>query len=182
MLMLKKKTPKYITMHTLLYKNTLLFFAPDRYFVPLLRATDNTLNPVIGAPWAPGTSKHQDVSLSPGLMEDPKNPLMTIRAFVGPLNLLKVSPASHSQFAPQPSLSRGVYGCLTNLFCSGRRFLQAVENPASWPGKILSSHFKIRSWSRSGASGKVGVKFLKRTTKKRKLLFEEIPVLKHMSV
>lgn len=110
-------------MHTLLYKNTLLFFVPDRYFVPLLRATDNTLNPVIGTPWAPGASKHQDVSLSPGLMEDPKNPLMTIRAFVGPFNLLKVSPASHSQFARQPGL--------TNLSCSGRRFLQAVENPAS---------------------------------------------------
>ncbi|MCJ8742282.1 hypothetical protein PDJAM_G00080190 [Pangasius djambal] len=64
-------------------------YLEDRFFVPLLRATDNTLNPVIGAPWAPGTSKHQDVSLIPGLMEDPKNPLMTIRAFVGPLNLSK---------------------------------------------------------------------------------------------
>ncbi|XP_034168686.2 ankyrin repeat and LEM domain-containing protein 2 isoform X1 [Pangasianodon hypophthalmus] len=64
-------------------------YLEDRFFVPLLRATDNTLNPVIGAPWAPGTSKYQDVSLIPGLMEDPKNPLMTIRAFVGPLNLSK---------------------------------------------------------------------------------------------
>ncbi|XP_060764695.1 palmitoyltransferase ZDHHC8B-like isoform X3 [Neoarius graeffei] len=64
-------------------------YLEDRFFVPLLRATDNTLNPVIGAAWAPGTSKYWDVSLSPGLIEDPKNPLMTIRAFVGPLNLSK---------------------------------------------------------------------------------------------
>ncbi|XP_053501945.1 ankyrin repeat and LEM domain-containing protein 2 isoform X1 [Ictalurus furcatus] len=64
-------------------------YLQDRFFVPLLRATDNTLNPVIGAPWAPGTSKYRDASLIPGLMEDPKNPLMTIRAFVGPLNLSK---------------------------------------------------------------------------------------------
>lgn len=70
-------------------------FVSDRFFVPLLRATDNTLNPVIGAPWAPGTSKYRDASLIPGLMEDPKNPLMTIRAFVGPLNLSKVTPALH---------------------------------------------------------------------------------------
>ncbi|XP_046717765.1 ankyrin repeat and LEM domain-containing protein 2 isoform X1 [Silurus meridionalis] len=64
-------------------------YLEDRFFVPLLRASDNTLNPVICAPWAPGTSKYQDASLIPGLMEDPKNPLMTIRAFVGPLKLSK---------------------------------------------------------------------------------------------
>ncbi|XP_060752103.1 ankyrin repeat and LEM domain-containing protein 2 isoform X1 [Tachysurus vachellii] len=64
-------------------------YLEDRFFVPLLRATDNTLNPVIGAPWVPGASKYRDVSIIPGLMEDPKNPLMTIRAFVGPLNLSK---------------------------------------------------------------------------------------------
>lgn len=66
--------------------------------MPLLRATDNTLDPVICAPWAPGTSKYLDASLSPGLMEDPKNPLMTIRAFVGPLNLSKVTWALQSSF------------------------------------------------------------------------------------
>ncbi|KAK3522232.1 hypothetical protein QTP70_034129 [Hemibagrus guttatus] len=64
-------------------------YLEDRFFVPLLRATDNTLNPVISAPWAPGTSKCRDVSVIPGQMEDPKNPEMTIRAFVGPLNLSK---------------------------------------------------------------------------------------------
>ncbi|KAF5906917.1 ankyrin repeat and LEM domain-containing protein 2, partial [Clarias magur] len=64
-------------------------YLEDRFFVPLLRATDNTLNPVIGSPWAPGTPKYRDMSPIPGLTEDPKNPLMTIRAFVGPLNLSK---------------------------------------------------------------------------------------------
>ncbi|XP_007250301.3 ankyrin repeat and LEM domain-containing protein 2 [Astyanax mexicanus] len=64
-------------------------YLEDRFFVPLLRATDNTLNPVVGAPWAPGSSKCDDPSLSPRLVEDPKNPLMTIRAFAGPLNQLK---------------------------------------------------------------------------------------------
>ncbi|XP_072514875.1 ankyrin repeat and LEM domain-containing protein 2 [Salminus brasiliensis] len=64
-------------------------YLEDRFFVPLLRATDNTLNPVIGMPWAPGSSECGDPSLSPWLIEDPKNPGMTIRAFAGPLNKLK---------------------------------------------------------------------------------------------
>ncbi|XP_036451588.1 ankyrin repeat and LEM domain-containing protein 2 isoform X2 [Colossoma macropomum] len=64
-------------------------YLEDRFFVPLLRATDNTLNPVIGVPWAPGSSECADLSLSPGLVDDPKNPVMTIRAFAGPLNRLK---------------------------------------------------------------------------------------------
>ncbi|XP_053332289.1 ankyrin repeat and LEM domain-containing protein 2 isoform X1 [Clarias gariepinus] len=64
-------------------------YLEDRFCVHLFRATDNTLNPVIGSPWAPGTPKYRDMSPIPGLTEDPKNPLMTIRAFVGPLNLSK---------------------------------------------------------------------------------------------
>ncbi|XP_066506223.1 ankyrin repeat and LEM domain-containing protein 2 isoform X2 [Hoplias malabaricus] len=64
-------------------------YLEDRFFVPLLRATDNTLNPIIGAPWAPGSSECVEPSLNPGLVDDPKNPVMTIRAFAGPLNALK---------------------------------------------------------------------------------------------
>ncbi|XP_062870056.1 ankyrin repeat and LEM domain-containing protein 2 [Trichomycterus rosablanca] len=70
-------------------KDKIQEYLEDRFFVPLLRATDNTLNPVIGLPWAPGSSKCANLLLSPGSAEDPKNPLMTIRAFVGPLNSLK---------------------------------------------------------------------------------------------
>ncbi|KAI4878361.1 hypothetical protein NFI96_014003 [Prochilodus magdalenae] len=70
-------------------KQKIAEYLEDRFFVPLLRATDNTLNPVIGVPWAPGSSESADPSFGPALVEDPKNPVMTIRAFAGPLNPLK---------------------------------------------------------------------------------------------
>ncbi|XP_076876708.1 ankyrin repeat and LEM domain-containing protein 2 [Brachyhypopomus gauderio] len=57
----------------------------DRFFIPLLRATDNTLNPVVGTPWAPGSYQCGELSLTP----KPTKDSMTVRALVGPLNLQK---------------------------------------------------------------------------------------------
>lgn len=64
-------------------KQKIVAYLEDRFYVPLLRATDNTLHPVIGEPWCPGSSE------TPGMTEDPKNPMMAIKAFVGPLNSSK---------------------------------------------------------------------------------------------
>ncbi|KAK1800799.1 hypothetical protein P4O66_005980, partial [Electrophorus voltai] len=62
-------------------------YLEDRFFIPLLRATDNTLNPVIGVPWVPGSSQCGELSVGSRPTEDS----MTIRALVGPLSLLKAN-------------------------------------------------------------------------------------------
>lgn len=125
-------------------------FATDRFFVPLLRATDNTLNPVIGVPWSPGGA-----ALHPGLADDPRNPAMTLIAFAGPLNPSKVTPASWSFNC---SLMLPLPVCLITLLSAGRGVSQTVENTPTWSSQILPRHFKIRPRSRSGESGKVWAK------------------------
>lgn len=59
----------------------------DRLYIPLLRATDNSSQPVIGAPWSPEPMEN----LSPRLPRSPKDPIMAVRAFAGPLSPSKVS-------------------------------------------------------------------------------------------
>ncbi|KAK3539260.1 hypothetical protein QTP86_032546 [Hemibagrus guttatus] len=54
----------------------------DRCYVPLLRAADNSAQPVIGAPWSPEPMEN----LSPLLPRSPREPVMTVRAFAGPLS------------------------------------------------------------------------------------------------
>uniref|UniRef100_A0A8C1ERD7 Ankyrin repeat and LEM domain-containing protein 2 n=1 Tax=Cyprinus carpio carpio TaxID=630221 RepID=A0A8C1ERD7_CYPCA len=57
-------------------------YLEDRLYIPLLRATDNSSQPVIGAPWSPEPMEN----LSPRLPRSPKNPVMAVRAFAGPLS------------------------------------------------------------------------------------------------
>ncbi|XP_062874183.1 ankyrin repeat and LEM domain-containing protein 2 [Trichomycterus rosablanca] len=57
-------------------------YLEDRCFVPLLRAADNSSQPVIGATWSPEPAEN----LSPRLPRSPRDPLMTVRAFAGPLS------------------------------------------------------------------------------------------------
>lgn len=67
----------------------------DRFYVPLLRATDNTLAPVIAGPWCPSESVdefHERV-----MTDAPKHSKMTLKAFVGPLNFSKVNHISLCQ-------------------------------------------------------------------------------------
>ncbi|XP_030625724.1 ankyrin repeat and LEM domain-containing protein 2 isoform X2 [Chanos chanos] len=64
-------------------------YLEDRWYVPLLRATDNTLHPLIGLPWSPGTSEYHERSRNLELAESPKDPRMAMRAFVGPLSRSK---------------------------------------------------------------------------------------------
>lgn len=63
----------------------------DRFYVPLLRAADNTLPPEISVPWCPGSPESCDRFYRPDrMMDSPKNPTKIIKAFVGPLNSSKV--------------------------------------------------------------------------------------------
>ncbi|XP_056602066.1 ankyrin repeat and LEM domain-containing protein 2 isoform X2 [Triplophysa dalaica] len=57
-------------------------YLEDRLYIPLLRATDNSSQPVIGAPWSPEPMEN----LSPRLPRSPKDPIMAVRAFAGPLS------------------------------------------------------------------------------------------------
>ncbi|KAL6466145.1 hypothetical protein MHYP_G00262780 [Metynnis hypsauchen] len=57
-------------------------YLEDRCYVPLLRAADNSSQPVIGAPWSPEPMENR----SPRLPRSPMDPVMTVRAFAGPLS------------------------------------------------------------------------------------------------
>ncbi|XP_026066704.1 ankyrin repeat and LEM domain-containing protein 2-like [Carassius auratus] len=57
-------------------------YLEDRLYIPLLRATDNSSQAVIGQPWSPEPMQN----LSPRLPRSPKNPVMAVRAFAGPLS------------------------------------------------------------------------------------------------
>ncbi|XP_066511058.1 ankyrin repeat and LEM domain-containing protein 2-like isoform X2 [Hoplias malabaricus] len=57
-------------------------YLEDRFYVPLLRACDNSSQPVIAAPWSPELMENR----SPQLPRSPRDPVMTVRAFAGPLS------------------------------------------------------------------------------------------------
>ncbi|XP_051978817.1 ankyrin repeat and LEM domain-containing protein 2 [Xyrauchen texanus] len=57
-------------------------YLEDRLYIPLLRATDNSSQPVIGAPWSPEPMEN----LSTRLPRSPKDPVMAVRAYAGPLS------------------------------------------------------------------------------------------------
>uniref|UniRef100_A0A667ZPU0 Ankyrin repeat and LEM domain-containing protein 2 n=1 Tax=Myripristis murdjan TaxID=586833 RepID=A0A667ZPU0_9TELE len=61
-------------------------YLEDRCYIPLLRATDNTSQPIIGAPWSPEPSETFCHSLSSWPTRSPVDPVMTVKAFAGPLS------------------------------------------------------------------------------------------------
>lgn len=62
----------------------------DRCYIRLLRAIDNSSQPVIGAPWSPEPSETLPHSLAPRFTRSPMDPVMAVRAFAGPLSPSKV--------------------------------------------------------------------------------------------
>uniref|UniRef100_A0A3B3QKG2 Ankyrin repeat and LEM domain-containing protein 2 n=1 Tax=Paramormyrops kingsleyae TaxID=1676925 RepID=A0A3B3QKG2_9TELE len=64
-------------------------YLEDQYYVPLLRATDNSSQPVIGAPQSPEHLDQVPHWLGPELQGNPKDPVMTVRAVAGPLSQTK---------------------------------------------------------------------------------------------
>nr|XP_006640220.1 PREDICTED: ankyrin repeat and LEM domain-containing protein 2 [Lepisosteus oculatus]XP_015221419.1 PREDICTED: ankyrin repeat and LEM domain-containing protein 2 [Lepisosteus oculatus]XP_015221420.1 PREDICTED: ankyrin repeat and LEM domain-containing protein 2 [Lepisosteus oculatus]XP_015221421.1 PREDICTED: ankyrin repeat and LEM domain-containing protein 2 [Lepisosteus oculatus] len=61
-------------------------YLEDRCYIPLLRATDNSSQPVIGAPWSPEPSDTVHHSFVSDLTQSPRDPVMAVRAFAGPLS------------------------------------------------------------------------------------------------
>ncbi|XP_069817160.1 ankyrin repeat and LEM domain-containing protein 2 isoform X2 [Dendropsophus ebraccatus] len=53
------------------------------FYVPLLRAEDNSSFPVIGVPWSP---EQTDIHSQPRYFGSPKDPLLAVRAFAGPMS------------------------------------------------------------------------------------------------
>ncbi|XP_060105264.1 ankyrin repeat and LEM domain-containing protein 2 isoform X2 [Heteronotia binoei] len=61
-------------------------YLKGQYYVPLFRAEDNASPPVIGSPWSPDqTDDSPRVSL-PRCVGSPKDPVLTVRAYAGPMS------------------------------------------------------------------------------------------------
>ncbi|CAL1616402.1 unnamed protein product [Knipowitschia caucasica] len=86
----KNKTPEI--------KQKIIEYLEDRCYIPLLRATDNTSQPIIGTPWSPESS--ESLSLIHRHMRSPKDPMMTVTAFAGPLSPSKADSFRRSWKTP----------------------------------------------------------------------------------
>ncbi|XP_015238521.1 PREDICTED: ankyrin repeat and LEM domain-containing protein 2 isoform X1 [Cyprinodon variegatus] len=73
-------------------------YLEDRCFVPLLRAADNTSQPIIGAPWSPDSS--HSLSMIERHTRSPTDPWMTVTAFAGPLSPSKADDFRRSWKTP----------------------------------------------------------------------------------
>lgn len=79
-------------------KQKIIDYLEDRCYVPLLRAADNTCQPIIGAPWSPESS--ESIPLIHCHMRSPMDPLMTVTAFAGPLSPSKADEFRRSWKTP----------------------------------------------------------------------------------
>ncbi|KAG7489696.1 hypothetical protein JOB18_018143 [Solea senegalensis] len=73
-------------------------YLEDRCYIPLLRATDNTSQPIIGDLWSPESS--ENLSLIKRHPRSPMDPLMTVTAFAGPLSPSKADDFRRSWKTP----------------------------------------------------------------------------------
>ncbi|NXS94692.1 ANKL2 protein, partial [Jacana jacana] len=67
-------------------KEKLREYLKGRYYVPLLRAEDNSSAPVIGAPWSPDQMDDGPQRTLSKYTGSPKDPVLSIRAFAGPMS------------------------------------------------------------------------------------------------
>lgn len=66
-----------------------MMYLADRCYIPLLRATDNTSQPVIGALWSPDSS--ESLLAIQRHARSPIDPVMAVTAYAGPLSPSKAS-------------------------------------------------------------------------------------------
>ncbi|KAJ7987162.1 hypothetical protein DPEC_G00335890 [Dallia pectoralis] len=64
-------------------------YLEERYYVPLLRDTDKSYQPVIGLPWSPSPLELDFPLLGSGVVGSPIDPVMSVSAYVGPLSQSK---------------------------------------------------------------------------------------------
>ncbi|XP_063000223.1 ankyrin repeat and LEM domain-containing protein 2 [Elgaria multicarinata webbii] len=57
-----------------------------QYYVPLFRAEDNASAPVIGPPWSPDQTDDSSHTGLPRYFVSPKEPVLTVRAYAGPMS------------------------------------------------------------------------------------------------
>ncbi|NWH63029.1 ANKL2 protein, partial [Geococcyx californianus] len=67
-------------------KEKLREYLKGRYYVPLLRAEDNSSAPVIGAPWSPDQTDNSPQRTLSKYSGSPKDPVLSLRAFAGPMS------------------------------------------------------------------------------------------------
>ncbi|XP_076587870.1 ankyrin repeat and LEM domain-containing protein 2 isoform X2 [Chaetodon auriga] len=79
-------------------KQKIIEYLEDRCYVPLLRATDNTSQPIIGELWSPESS--ESLSLIQRHTRSPMDPVMTVTAFAGPLSPSKANDFRRSWKTP----------------------------------------------------------------------------------
>ncbi|KAM7018293.1 ankyrin repeat and LEM domain-containing protein 2 isoform 1-T2 [Tautogolabrus adspersus] len=79
-------------------KQKICDYLEDRCYIPLLRATDNTSQPIIGALWSPESS--ESLSQIQWHSRSPMDPLMTVTAFAGPLSPSKANDFRRSWKTP----------------------------------------------------------------------------------
>ncbi|XP_043916604.1 ankyrin repeat and LEM domain-containing protein 2 [Protopterus annectens] len=61
-------------------------YLQDRCYIPLLRAEDNSVAPVIGTPWSPDPCDTMSFVTGHRHLGSPKDPVLAVRAFAGPLS------------------------------------------------------------------------------------------------
>uniref|UniRef100_UPI0037E74EA1 ankyrin repeat and LEM domain-containing protein 2 n=1 Tax=Semicossyphus pulcher TaxID=241346 RepID=UPI0037E74EA1 len=79
-------------------KQKICDYLEDRCYIPLLRATDNTSQPIIGAMWSPESS--ESLSQIQWHSRSPMDPLMAVTAFAGPLSPSKANDFRRSWKTP----------------------------------------------------------------------------------
>ncbi|NXS62368.1 ANKL2 protein, partial [Brachypteracias leptosomus] len=67
-------------------KEKLREYLKGQYYVPLLRAEDNSSAPIIGAPWSPDQTDDSPQRALSKYTGSPKDPVLSIRAFAGPMS------------------------------------------------------------------------------------------------
>nr|XP_009930766.1 PREDICTED: ankyrin repeat and LEM domain-containing protein 2 [Opisthocomus hoazin] len=67
-------------------KEKLREYLKGRYYIPLLRAEDNSSAPVIGVPWSPDQTDESPQRTLSKYIGSPKDPVLSIRAFAGPMS------------------------------------------------------------------------------------------------
>uniref|UniRef100_H3DH74 Ankyrin repeat and LEM domain-containing protein 2 n=1 Tax=Tetraodon nigroviridis TaxID=99883 RepID=H3DH74_TETNG len=91
-------------------KQKIAEFLEDRFYIPLLRATDNSSQPVIGALWSPESSER--LLLLPQHGRSPIDPVMAVSAFAGPLSPSKADDFRRSWKTPPREQAQHIHNIL----------------------------------------------------------------------